>query len=481
MKFLIFTFIFLFTFFSSTSFAGIVTLSKAVSPSDCTSSVDLDAEVSGSFFRSQSDAISYLESYQPLGCKWYTSSYRHIGGYKNSVSQYTYQFQKIGSTNKKYYSISVSSGDGTKDCDFAQCKVFATADCEADNTTLNQSSYFWKDYGSYDASCNEPPPEEPIQNEEECESLSNNSCSVRGGVSDFIFTDNNDFTYECTFTCGDGTTGDENGSLANDTDGLCDPNNPNDLADCDVADNSDPDCVIGCGDAFTPDSTTEIDYDPDGTNTSDGTGTDGITTVQGDVLINEIKKLKNNNAEQIIKGSNKVVDAVDSINPNDKLSELITAVKDNKPLPSDGSGNNFNDTNIVSSINSLQQSVNQGAADTVSAIEGNSLNNVIGNSLAYDTSNFDSALSDTAQLDVRIAQGEQTLKDKMSLYKTTLTSQLSFLTPMSSGYSANNLVLSQGSYDVSWSRFSQYFSTIGTIVYALAGLISLSILFVGRF
>jgi hypothetical protein len=391
-----------------------------------------------------------------------------------------YAYYDFRSSNNVTRSVSVTFS-GSAGCDFNQCKAIATRECESALTTLNLSSYVWRSSGDYDATCNDAPPEEPVQNEEECETLSNNTCNTRGGTSGFLFTDNNDFTYECTYTCGDGTTGDENGSLANDTDGLCDSNNPNDLADCDVADNSDPDCVIGCGDAFTPDTTTEIDYDPDGTNTSDGTGTDGITTVQGDVLINEIKKLKNNNAEQIIKGSNLVADKIESINPNDKLSELITAVKDNKPLPSDGSGNNFNDTNIVSSINSLQQSVNQGAADTVSAIEGNSLNNVIGNSLIYDTSNFDSFLSDTAQLDVNIAERQQTLKDNISLYKSTLTSQLSFLTPMSNGYSTNNLVLSQGSYDVSWSRFSQYFSTIGTIVYSLAALIALSILFVGRF
>jgi hypothetical protein len=413
-----------------------------------------------------------------------SSSHSGLEGYQKSTFTSTgpnlyVNYQKSG---HQTYSFSFRiSGDSGSCNSYEECLIHANDECESQQTTLDQSSYVYRSYNDYDSTCTPPPPEQPIKDKEECTNHSNNQCNTRGSVVESIFTDNGNSTYSCDYTCGDGTTGDENGSNSNEPNGNCDPDDPNDLADCDVADNEDPDCVFGCGDAFTPDPTNDIDYDPDGTNTSDGTGTDGITTTQGDVLINEVKKLKNNNAEQIIKGSNKVVDAVDSINPNDKLSELITAVKDNKPLPSDGSGNNFNDTNIVSSINSLQQSVNQGAADTVSAIEGNSLNNVIGNSLAYDTSNFDSTLSDTAQLDVRIAQGEQTLKDKMSLYKTTLTSQLSFLTPMSSGYSTNNLVLSQGSYDVSWSRFSQYFSTIGTIVYALAGLISLSILFVGRF
>jgi hypothetical protein len=388
---------------------------------------------------------------------------------------YTYDGENRTSFAKIYHTLPTVCSD------FESCKLEATELCEIDNTPLIAFNYI--SVGEYTKECGEPAPDEPIDDAEECTDLANNECFAHGGFSGNLTFDDGATSgnLSCDFTCNDGTTGDKFGSNANDPDGFCDVNNPNDLADCDVADNVDPDCVIGCGDAFTPDPTTDLDYTPDGTTSSDGTGTDGITTTQGDVLINEIKKLKNNNSEQIIKGSNKVADAVESIDPNDKLSELITAVKDNKPLPSDGSGNNFNDTNIVSSINSLQQSVNQGAADTVAAIEGNSLNNVIGNSLAYDTSNFDSVLSDTAQLDVNIAERQQTLKDNISLYKSTLTSQLSFLTPMSNGYSTNNLVLSQGSYDVSWSRFSQYFSTIGTIVYSLAALIALSILFVGRF
>jgi hypothetical protein len=469
-----------FTFFLFLSFDTLAVVTVSLGSMNCTMSPNLHHPQVGLTFKSQADAKAHLTglvaTYATATCSGFaytTYSYAANGIYSG---RYTYRF------DRKYAQLSFNGIDG---CTYSECQSIAENEneCESEGKELDTYEYVSTGSGDFTKTCKDLPPEEPINNAEECTDLANNQCYAHNGFSGNLTFDDGatSGSVSCDYTCNDGTTGDKNGSNANDPNGICEANNPNDLADCDVADNVDPDCVIGCGDAFTPDPTTDLDYNPDGTTSSDGTGTDGITTTQGDVLINEVIKLKNNNAEQIIKGSNKVVDAVESIDPNDKLSELITAVKDNKPLPSDGSGNNFNDTNIVSSINSLQQSVNQGAADTVSAIEGNSLNNVIGNSLAYDTSNFDSVLSDTAQLDVNIAERQQTLKDNISLYKSTLTSQLSFLTPMSNGYSTNNLVLSQGSYDVSWSRFSQYFSSIGTIVYALCALVALSILFAGRF
>ena len=463
MKLLLFILL-LFTTFES---FAVVTIKRG--NGNCTMRPDISFDIRDTIHASKADALAYIQSQNWASTTCDYSPFSHLS-YNSTSIIFNYE------NYRERKDVYLSGPDG---CDFNECKAIATQSCSANNSTLDVASYVWRSSGDYDATCNEAP-EEPIQDAEECQTLSNNQCNTRGGASEYNFIDNNDFTYECTFTCGDGTTGDENGSLANEPDGLCDPNNPNDLADCDVADNTDPDCVIGCGDAYTPDPTSDIDYTSDGTTASDGTGTDGITTTQGDVLINEIKKLKNNNAEQIIKGSNKVADKIEEIDPNEKLSELITAVRENKPLPSGGSGTEFNDTNIVNSINRLDTAVRDSSDNVVNAIQDNSLEKIVVTAGNYDANNFETLLSSTAALEFRIVESETILRNNISGYKSDLTSQLSFLTPSSSGYTTNNLQLSQGSFDVSWSRFSQYFSTIGTIVYALSALIALSILFMGR-
>ena len=251
----------------------------------------------------------------------------------------------------RYTRESVSIGwRGSEGCNFDECKEIASQECSANGATFDESSYVFRSSGDYDASCNLPPPEQPVKTSEECQNLSNNSCNVRGGVSDFLFTDNNDFTYECAFTCGDGSTGDENGSHADGSDGICNQNDPNDLIDCDIP-IDDPECV-GCG-AFTPDDTTDISYNPDGSTGTDGTGTDGITSTQGDVLINEVKKLKNENAEQTIKAANAITTAVTNIDNDDKLQGIIDAVNDS----GGGSGDSYNDTGLRADVNGLSSTV----------------------------------------------------------------------------------------------------------------------------
>jgi hypothetical protein len=260
--------------------------------------------------------------------------------------------------------ITVSAGlYGSEGCNFNECKELATEECARDDTTLNEQEYKYRSSGDYDSSCNPPPPDEPIQSNEECETLSYNQCNTRGSVSNFTFVDNGDFTYECDYTCGDGTTGDKNGALAKDSDGICDPNDPNDLSDCDVSDNQDPNCVSGCGDAYTPDNSNNIEYTADGTNQSDGTGTDNLTNIQGDVLINEIVKLKNENAVQTIKTKNAVVSAVEGIDSNSKLDQVIIAINN-----SGGGGSQSTDlSSVTSSLDGIKNSI---GSTTVTKING---------------------------------------------------------------------------------------------------------------
>jgi hypothetical protein len=433
-------------FFSFDSFA-VYTLTQATK--QCTPSPDNYTKALGTEHLSTSDALTYIQSL-------WSSTDRCGGQYFSGVSR-SYQYSTITvrfKGNQLSYKFSGETG-----CDFDSCKRLAAQECQSNGTTLDQSSYFYNGPSDYEHSCNEPPPEQPIKSNEECETFSNNQCNTRGSVSSFSFVDNGDYTYQCDFTCGDGTTGDENGSHAKNNDGICDPNDPNDLSDCDVEDNQDPNCVTGCGDAYTPDNSNDIEYTADGTNQSDGTGTDNVTNKQGDVLINEIIKLKNENAEQTIKSKNAVVSDVESIDSNAKLDEVITAINNS------GGGSDsavYDDTNLINAVN------NNGFDN-----ENSGLSNT------YNSDNFVDSFLDVSQIQSEVGDAERALKLQLTQYKENLSAKFN-LSVTGNGYKQTDLVLSQGTYDISWSRFSQYFASIGMILYALASLIALSIIFQGR-
>jgi hypothetical protein len=418
----------------------------------------------GSKHGSMDDAISFFESMPwPEQCKG------RPFGFFNKLS--LYYKDETGNTGISAKTIGV---DG---CDFESCKEVAAQQCENEGTTLDQETYVYRSSNDYDSSCNAPPPDEPIKSNEECENLSNNQCNTRGSVQDFTFVDNGDFTYQCNFTCGDGTTGDKNGTLAKDSDGICDPNDPNDLSDCDVSDNEDPNCVAGCGDAYTPDNSNDIEYTADGTNQSDGTGTDNVTNKQADVLINEIIKLKNQNAEQTIKSKDAVVSAVESIDSNAKLDEVITAINNS------GGGSTapaYDDTNLINAVNNNSNFGTSNTDGIIAAINNNGFDNEnSGLSNTYNSDNFVDSFLDVSQIQSEVGDAERALKLQLTQYKENLSAKFN-LNVTGNGYKQTDLVLSQGTYDISWSRFSQYFASIGMILYALASLIALSIIFQGR-
>jgi len=383
----------------------------------------------------------------------------------------------IGSNGTHRKTITFNYG-GSAGCNFDDCQEIAQDKCESANVDLKDFSWTPENSGDYTYECGSPPEPEPIANNEECTTMAQNQCFSHNGLTSSNFTDNGDSTLSCDFICNDGTTGDKNGSLANAPDGLCNPADPNDLADCDVADTADPNCVFGCGDAYTPTSTTDIPYVADGTTTADGTGNDGITTTQGDVLINEVINLRNSNAEQTIVAKNAVVDAVNSTNSISKLDEVISAIQSSSGGGS--TGGSFDDSGMINSINNSAASGTTNSENIVAAIESNSLENTGAGTLTrYGSGSFITSFLDQTEVNTKIAGAEITLKENINSYKTSLMAKFN-LTVTGSGYQQTNLVLSQGTYDISWSRFSQYFASIGAILYALASLISLSIIFQGR-
>jgi hypothetical protein len=364
MKYL-FSLIFLLFFSFDTSAVVKVSLGSM----NCTMSPNLHQPQVGLTFRSQADAKEHLTglvaTYATATCSglaFTAYSYAANGIYGG---KYTYRFGRK-SAGLSFYGI-----DG---CTYSECEDIAKNECENEGKELDSYEYFSGGSGDFNKSCKDLPPDEPLDNAEECTDLANNQCYSHGGFSGNLSFDDGatSGSLSCDFTCNDGTTGDKFGSNANTPDGFCESNNPNDLADCDVP-SGEPDCV-GCG-AFTPDETSDLPYNPDGTSGTDGTGTDGITSTQGDVLINEIKKLKNENAKQEIKGSNKVADAIDSINPNQKLDELITAVKANSPLDNPDQPNDelFDDSGLLNAITTLNNDNNSNTHTQIGAANSNNL------------------------------------------------------------------------------------------------------------
>ena len=386
----------------------------------------------------------------------------------------------IGSNGTHRYTVTFSY-NGTYGCTFDDCKEIADDKCESANVDLKDFSWSPEDSGNYQMECGEPPEPEPITNNEQCTTLAQNQCFSHGGLSTSNFTNNGDSTLSCDFVCNDGSEGDKYGSKAKPPDGICNPNDPNDLADCDVADNVDPNCIFGCGDAYTPTYTPDIPYIPDGT-TPAGTGNDGVTTTQGDVLINEVVNLRNSAAEQVIVSKNAVVRTLETTNTNTivKLQEVITTIENNNNGDGDGGGAPFDDTALINSINNNANSETVNSQAVIAAIEANSLSNTsAGNPSRYGSGTFINSFLDRSEVNAKVGAAETVLKNQIDQYKTSLMSKFD-LSVSGRGYNQTNLVLSQGTYDISWSRFSQYFGSIGAIIYALGSLIALSIIFQGR-
>jgi hypothetical protein len=328
--------------------------------STCVTNNNAGSHLVGSMYLYEQEAIAAIDSVNWSDTQCYGSAYKATYG--------TSDFRKIAFDSGKkisYYIRRVHSG-----CDFDTCKQIAEDECQAKGQTFNDSSYFYRGNKDYDSECNPPPPEQPIQNEDDCFNLANNSCISHNSLADMLFTDNNDLTYSCGFSCGDGSTGDENGSHAGNSNGICDPNDPNDLIDCDAP--VDPDCIVGCdldSGAFTPDNTSDLPYNSDGTIGSDGSGTDGMTTLQGDVLINEVKKLKNENAEQTIKSKNAITDAIDNNNNADKLQDIANAVREGN---GGSTGGSYDDTNLRNDVDDLGQLIAVTSQNSINASNSNS-------------------------------------------------------------------------------------------------------------
>ncbi|MCJ8294287.1 MAG: hypothetical protein MJK15_07760 [Colwellia sp.] len=305
---------------------------------------------------------------------------------------------------------------------------------------------------------------------EECENTVTQQCASNGGFGSSNFLDDGAGSTSCSGVCGDG-------SIAG--------AEPEPEPDCSVApfcDVPDPDgnsdLDFGSGgsgsDVLPPSSSSgdvehDIDYEPDGSTADSSTG---MSTLQGDKLINEVVKSRNDNTTNLVSTTQStnetIVEKSDDIqntiaNSANGIIDAIHGIDTNAP---------FNDGNIVGAINSLGDKID-GLGDNLTdpLYDATPTTSFTYQSL-FDTASIDSWVYKTNILKVDINL-------EMQVFETALKDTMSFSTN-ANGYAPNNLDLGQwGAHDISLSRFADFFGGVGNIIFFLASLTALSIVLGG--
>jgi hypothetical protein len=135
---------------------------------------------------------------------------------------------------------------------------------------------------------------------------------------------------------------------------------------------------------------------------------------------------------------------------------------------------------LINAVNNSSFSGTSNSDGIIDAINNNGFDNEnLGLSNTYNSETFVDSFLDLTSIQEDVRDSESALKLQLTQYKQNISEKFN-LSVTGTGYKHTELVLSQGTYDISWSRFSEYFASIGMILYALASLIALSIIFQGR-
>ena len=353
----------------------------------------------------------------------------------------------------------------------SSCRRDAESDCESGGQAV--TSYDFLGANDYVSECAPPP---PTPSPESCEESIIAAClGAHGGMATSNFTEDGLGGSSCSGTCQDGTVVDSEPEPEPD----CVETPQNNF--CDVPDPGNSDLDFGSGgsgsDVLPPSSSSgdvehEIDYEPDGSTADSQTG---MSTLQGDKLINEVVKSRNNNAETLVSTTDStnqtIVEKSDDIQNtiSNSANGIIDAING-----IDTTGEPFNDGNIVGAIDGL--------GDKIDLID-DKLDGLTG---PYDTTPTESgtyeSLFDVGSIDAwktKINILKVDIDSEMRGFEFDLKNTMSFTTT-ANGYAPNNLDLGQwGAHDISLSRFADYFGGVGNIIYFLASLTALSIVLGG--
>ena len=324
---------------------------------------------------------------------------------------------------------------------------------------------------------------------EKCQDSIVAQCANNFGASEINYTDNGDGSSSCTGTCTDGTNAEDIVS--------CEPTRQNNY--CDTPDApSELDFSNGYSGSEidenplsdkTPENVYDNDYTPDGSNP------DTPANIVLDSLINSVNKLNNDTTD--------IIDKTASANRKtiiEKSDHIIQANEQGiNALIDETRANAFNDVNIVSSLNQIQDDINNNTDDLIQAINGlnsnsddldsnpcknlfdcdddiiNSINNIGGNKIIDNDNSAGFAAWDNltnsdkiAEINDKITELKSTLTSKLNTFSSDLLNNIS-LTPPMGNYTPINIDLGQwGNHDISLSRFQDYFAGVGNVLYLLA-------------
>lgn len=372
-----------------------------------------------------------------------------------------YKRVDINKSSTLYFSFTQKEIDDEVCSSSSECYALSVLDCSTAGQVLSDFEYI--DKGNYTYSCSDGPPNA----EDLCKQKVTEACVNNFWLGSFSFVDLGNGSTSCDGVCTDGTP-------LNDIDIPEECTLSNNY--CDVAENpSDLDFSGGGTGSSVGDSTTTttadsddvehlIDYTPDGSTSDNLTG---MSTLQGDKLINEVVKTRNDNTTNLVettKNTNAVI-----VEKSDDISQtvsnagngIIDAVNGIAP---------FYDGNIVNAIDNLSESIGDkltgNSESFYTGIEGHEIDTL-----------FNEPSSHSYNMQTAVLRSE--IDQLMTDYKGNLLSNFSF-TSHTNGYQANTLdLVGWGSFDISMARFSDYFGGVGNVIYLLASLTALTILLGG--
>ena len=366
--------------------------------------------------------------------------------------------------------------DGNECSTNAECFFLANQICENGGQLL--SDFLFVDAGNYSFSCSDLPPDPA----DSCEENVIQQCSSHLGMSSYLYEDDGLGGNSCSGTCNDGTNAEDQciETLANHYCDVVEPPSELDFGAGGTGSSVDP------SNTTAEDSVSDIDYEPDGT-AADPTAP--FSSIQGDKLINEVIKNRNDNTTNLAATTDTTNQTI--VEKSDDISEtvsnsangIIDAVNDIVP---------FYDGNIVQGMEQFSVKI-----DNLADIFGNLKEDVvelkddlatdlgsgyISSGVAADFTAYDSIFSTDSNdtLEASIVTIKDSIKAENDSFQTTLTNIFSLSFTSSPNFENRSLDLGDwGSHDISLNRFIALFNGIGNIIYFLAAMTALTIVLGG--
>ena len=397
---------------------------------------------------------------------------------KFTVNYFEEKFAHLGCNDKYIVSIYQLIDDGLSCSNNAECFHEANESCQSSNQELSDFQYIGTPSAdSYQHSCGTPP--DPAQ---DCEDSIISQCANHLGAAESIFSEDGLGNASCSGTCNDGSAAEESciETLANNYCDIVEPPSELDFSGGNTGSSVDP------SNTTAEDSVNDIDYEPDGT-AADPTAP--FSSIQGDKLINEVIKNRNDNTENLAATTDTTNQTI--VEKSDDISEtvsnsangIIDAINDIPP---------FYDGNIVQGMEQFNVKI-----ENLSDIFGNlkedfgelkdDLDSDLGTDYVHTTqhasfASFDALFSADSgtQLEELVEGLKLVIKTESVDFHDALKNLVSIDSPSVGEYEQKSLELSGwGTFDISLSRFTALFGGLGNIIYFLAAMTAMTIVLGG--